>query len=236
MNDKNKLTLGILAILGWSAIAYWYFNNENFFKEKKKIHSIAEFDTLVQPSHYKKISLQNFKCVVIKCDLGPVKVFIEKSDKHYIQFHQSIMKFAEIDFKGDTLIVHTLKTPKSTPENPIYKQIYIYTPELTYYQAAATESVILKLKTPSLKIESLSSSVRVKDCNIDKLQLFTDHSCNYLIDEQNLLGDVYASINPNSAIAIRGFVDKSFTLKCEDMTNVELNRQVFKKLKVEKWK
>ena len=234
MSDKSKFMLAIIAILGWAAIAYWYWNEDSFFKETPKIHTTSEYDTLVRPSHYKKISLQKFNCIVLKCDLGPVKVYIQKAEKPAIEFHQSIMKFANIDFKGDTLIVHTLKTPKSTSENPIYKQIYIYTPELAYYQAGATESVILGIKTPSLKIESLSSSVRINGCNIAKLELFTDHSCNYLIDEQNLLGNVYADINPNSAIAIRGFVDGNFTLKCEDMTNVELNRQVFKKLKIAK--
>ena len=235
MEKKYKWILAIIAVVGWSVIGYFVWSYLQKPKKTTKIYGQAEYDTLVQPTHYKKIPLKSFKYLVVKCDVGPIKVTIEADDNPAIQFHQTFMKYTEMEYKGDTLVIHTLKSPQSTKENPIYKQIYIYTPDIKYYQAEATQTFFSYLKIDQLKVDNRSSYMRFHSCSIDKLHLTTNKSCNFVLDNDTFFGRIRAEINPNSAFTCLGYVEKELILKSKDFTNITIGEGLFKKVKVEKW-
>jgi hypothetical protein len=74
MFDRYKWLLIIAGILLLALGTWYYFSHA---KTLKKVKGTAEYDTLVQPTHYKKISLKPFKYVMVNCDIGPVKVYLE---------------------------------------------------------------------------------------------------------------------------------------------------------------
>jgi hypothetical protein len=75
MDKKHRTLLIIISIIGWATIGGlgWYFIN-SFTSKPKKVKGVAEYDTLVQPTHYKTIASQAFKNVVLETDLGPVQI------------------------------------------------------------------------------------------------------------------------------------------------------------------
>ncbi len=210
----------------------WYFMQNSQSTSKTK--GYAEYDTLIQPTHYRTIASTPFKNVILETDLGPVKVFIQPNEKHSIAFHQTYMKYVEMTYRGDTLIIHANKTPKSTRENPIYRQIYIYLPEIHFYSGEASQTFFSKIKSEQLKVKSRSSYIRFSTCEIDKLELYTNHACNFVIDEDCYLGNIKADINSGSAFSCLGFIQNQVSIKAEDFKRIDLSKENVKKLLVVK--
>jgi hypothetical protein len=224
--------LFIVAGLLLVAFGTWYYFGHT--KKLKKVNGTAEYDTLVQPTHYKKIPLKPFKYVMVNCDLGPVKVYVEADKKSSIEFHQTFMKYVEISYKGDTLLLHTLKTPKSTKENPIYKQIYIHTSEIKYYMGEATQTFFLNFGINYLKVDNRSSYMSFQACEIEKLDLTTNKYCNFVIDETCSFDKIDAEINPNSAMDCRGHVRTLLFLTADNLQNIKFGLNV-KSLRMKKY-
>jgi hypothetical protein len=187
---------------------------------------MAEYDTLVQPTHYKKVPLKPFRYVVVNCDLGPVKVNIEADKKSFIEFHQTFMKYVEMNFRGDTLVIHTLKTPKSTKENPVFRQIYIHTPSLAYYKGEATRTTLVNFSADYLKIDNRSSFIRLYGCEIKDVAISTNKSCNFYIDENCAFDKIEAAINPTSAFTCLGYVETELFLKADNLQNIRFNENI----------
>ncbi len=222
------ITAGLLLF----ALSIWYYFRQT--KTLKKVNGTAEYDTLVQPTYYKKIPLKSFKYIMVNCDLGPVKVFVEADQKSAIEFHQTFMKYVEINYKGDTLMVHTLKTPKLTKENPITRQIYIHTPEIKYYMGEATQTTLSNFSGDYLKVDNRSSYIRFYACEIKDLDLTTNKSCNFMLDENSSFDKINAAINPNSAFTCRSTVYTQLFLKANNLANIKFGLNV-KKLVMRKY-
>jgi hypothetical protein len=233
MSKSYRIIRIIISIIGWGAIGGvgWYFvENSSYKNPSTKIKAQAEYDTLVQPTHYKTISSQPFKNVILESDLGPVKIYFEPSEKYAIKFHQSYMKYADMTFRGDTLIIHANKTPKSTKENPVYKQIYIYAPDIKYYSGEASHTFFSYFNIDQLKVKSKSSYIRFYSCKIDKVELYTNNSCNYVMDDNCVFGTIKAEINTNSAFSCLGFVDRELAIKTKDFKQIDLRKENVQKL------
>lgn len=234
MDKRSRTILIIVSILGWGAIGglAWYFYNGN--QKTSKIVGQAEYDTLIQPAHYKRFPSQPFKHIILESELGPVKVFIEQKPQHSIMFHETYQKYVNISYKGDTLILHTIKTPKSTKESPIFKQIYIDAPELNYYSGEASQTTFSRLNKSPLKVDSRSSYIRFYSCKIDQLALTTDNSCTYLLEDNCSFINIKANINENSRFTCYSYIDNDLILKAKNFKNVELNEENFKKIIMDK--
>lgn len=231
MTNRYKWLVIIIGIV-LIALGTWYYLR--FTKSSKKVRGIAEYDTLVQPAHYKKVPLKPFKYIVVNCDLGPVKVYLEADKKSSIEFHRTFMKYVEIAYKGDTLVIHTLKTPKSTKENRVYKQIYIHTPSLRYYMGEATQTTISNFVASSMKVDNRSSYMRFYACEIKDLDLTTNKACNFYIDENCSFDKIAAEINPNSAMTCLGYVATELFLTSNSLQNIMFGENI-KKLRMSKY-
>ncbi|WP_435353222.1 hypothetical protein [Emticicia sp. SJ17W-69] len=235
MDKKHRIILIIISIIGWGAIGglgWYFFENSSYTSPNSKTKVQAEYDTLVQPTHYKTIPSQPFKNVVLESDLGPVKIYFEPSEKYAIKFHQSYMKYVDMTYRGDTLIIHANKTPKSTKENPVYKQIYVYAPDIKYYSGEASQTFFSYFNIEQLKVDSKSSYIRFYSCHIDKVELYTNNSCNYVMDDNCVFGNVRAEINQNSAFSCLGFVDRELAIKTKDFKQIDLRKENVQKLMV----
>jgi hypothetical protein len=235
MDKKHRAILIIISIVGWGTIGGlgWYFIDKISYKNPKIIGK-AQYDTLVQPTHYKSITAQPFKNVVLESDLGPVKIYFESSKKYEIKFHQSYMKYVDMTYRGDTLVLHANKTPKSTKENPVYKQIYVYAPEIQYYSGEASHTTFSFFNIERLKVESKSSYVRFYSCRINNLELFTDHPCNYRLENNCYFGGVKADINSNSAMTCESFIKYDLAIKAKDLKKMDISDENVKKLVIVK--
>lgn len=235
MDKKHRTLLIIVSIIGWATIGGlgWYFIN-SYTSASRKTKGVAEYDTLVQPTHYKTIASQAFKNVVLETDLGPVKVYFEPSEKHSIKFHQSYLKYVDMTYRGDTLLIHAKKTPKSTKEEPVYKQIYIYMPNINYYQSEASQTTFSYFNIEQLKVDNRSSWVRFYGCKIKNLELLTDHSCNYRLEENSYFGKVRAAINDNSAMTCLSYIQTDLVVRTKSFKNIDLSNENVKKLLIEK--
>ena len=231
MANRYKWLLIVSGLLLFT-FGIWYYSGHS--EKLKKVSGIAEYDTLIQLQNFKEIPSKPFKYVLVNCDLGPVKVTIEANKKSSLEFHQTFMKYIEISYKSDTLLIHTLKTPKSTKENPITKQIYIYTPEISYYMGEATQTFFSNFGTEYLKVDNRSSYIRFHGCEIEKLDLTTNKSCNYVMDDDCAFDKVDAKINPNSALNCRGYVRSQLLLTANNLQNIRFGLNV-KKLIMKKY-
>ena len=231
MANRYKWLL-IIAGLLLIALSTWYYFGHT--KKLPKVKGTAEYDTLVQPTHYKKIPLKPFRYVVVNCDVGPIRVYLEADKKSSIEFHQTFMKYVEMSYKGDTLIVHTLKSPKSTKENPITKQIYIHAPEIKYYRGEATKTVLSNFGADYLKVDNRSSYIRFYACEIKELDLTTNKSCNFVMDDNCSFDTIDAKINPNSAMSCNGYVRTLLYLTVNSLENIRFGSNV-KNLKLRKY-
>lgn len=235
MDKKHRTLLIIIAIVGWATIGGlgWYFFRD-YSSKPRKIKGVAEYDTLVQPTHYKTIASQAFKNVILETDLGPVQIYFEPSEKHAIKFHQSYLKYVDMTYKGDTLLIHAKKTPKSTKEEPVFKQIYVYMPDIKYYQGEASQTTFSYFNVEKLKVDSRSSWVRFYGCKIEDLELLTDHPCNYRLEENSYFGKVRASLNENSAMTCLSYIQNDLVIKTKDFKKIDLSKENVRKLIVEK--
>ncbi len=236
MDKKHRILLIIISIVGWSAIGGlgWYFINSYTFNKPKNSRGVAEYDTLIKPTHYKTIPSQAFKNVVLETDLGPVQIYFEPNEKHSIKFHQSYLKYVDMTYKGDTLFIHAKKTPKSTKEEPVFKQIYVYAPDIKYYQGEASQTTFSYFTIEQLKVDSRSSWVRFYGCKIENLELLTDHPCNYRLEENSYFGKVRADINENSAMTCLSYIQNDLIIKTKNFKKIDISKENVKKLLIEK--
>jgi hypothetical protein len=236
MDKKHRTFLIIISIIGWAAIGGfgWYFINSFTFKTRK-VKGVAEYDTLIQLTHYKTIASQAFKNVVLETDLGPVQIYFEPSEKHSIKFHESYLKYVDMTYRGDTLIIHAKKTPKSTKEEPVFKQIYIYAPDIKYYRGEASQTTFSYFSIEQLKVDSRSSWVRFYGTQIKNLELYTEHPCNYRLEDNSYFGNIKADINDNSAMTCLSYIQNDLVIKTKNFKKIDLSNENVKKLIIEKY-
>ncbi|AFK02591.1 hypothetical protein Emtol_1445 [Emticicia oligotrophica DSM 17448] len=236
MSKNQRIILTVIILSVWAAIggSVWYYLKKVEHSPKSKVSSQAEYDTLVKPSNYKTFISQPFNKVVLETDLGPVTVYVQPSKKHEIQFHQSFIKYIDMSYRGDTLILHVNKTPKSTKENSIQRQIYIYTPNISYYKGEVSHTTFAYLQIDQLKIDSRSSYVRLFSCQIGNLELSTNQPCNYRLEETSYFNNVRADINSSSAFLCNSFIQNDLIIKTSNFKNIDLSEDNVKKIVLEK--
>jgi hypothetical protein len=235
MDKKHRILLIIISIIVWATIGGLgrYFIN-SFTYKPKKVKGVAEYDTLIQPTHYKTIASQAFKNVVLETDLGPVQIYFEPSEKHSVKFHQSYLKYVDINYKGDTLVIHAKKTTKSTKEKPVFKQIYVYAPDIKYYRGEASQTTFSYFSIEQLKVDSRSSWVRFYGTSIKNLELNTEHPCNYRLEDNSYFVNVKADINDNSAMTCLSYIHNDLVIKTKNFKEIDLSNENVKKLIIEK--
>lgn len=235
MDKKHRTLLIIISIIGWATIGGlgWYFIN-SFSTKPIKAKGVAEYDTLIQPTHYKTIASQAFKNVVLETDLGPVQIYFEPSEKHSIKFHQSYLKYVAMTYRGDTLVIHAKKTPKSTKEVPVFKQIYVYAPDIKYYRGEASRTTFSYFSIERLKVDSRSSWVRFYGTHIKNLELNTEHPCNYRLEDNSYFGNIKADINDNSAMTCLSYIQNDLVIKTKNFKKIDLSNENVKKLIIAK--
>lgn len=231
MVSRNKWFFGIV-FLALLAGSIWYYLA--LPKVPKEVEGVAEYDSLAPKTTYKKVTLRPFRHVVVNCDLGPVKVYVEADKKSFIDLHKNFMKFVEIHYKGDTLIIHTLKTPKSTEEKPIQRQLHLHTPDLKSYWGEATQTIFSDIATTRLTVNSRSSYIRFIGCEIDKLTLTTNKACNYVLDQSNAFNKIDARVNTSSAFTCLAQVQTELRLSAKNLTYITLSQQSASKLRIVK--
>ncbi|GAB3524638.1 hypothetical protein [Emticicia fontis] len=231
MLNRYKWLFIIAGILLFAFGTWYYFSHA---KKLKKVNGTAEYDTLVQPTDFKKIPLKPFRYIKVNCDVGPIKVYLNADKKHSVELHQTFMKYVEMSFKGDTLLIHTLKSPKSTKENPITKQVYIYTPEINYYMGEATQTYFSNFGVGYLKVDNRSSYMRFYACEIQQLDLTTNKYCNFEIDDNCTFDKIDARINPLSAFTCKGLVNSQLLLTASNLSNIRFGLNI-KKLVMKKY-
>lgn len=232
MANRYKLLL-IVAGIAVVALSTWYYLG--LTKQTKDIEGVAEYDSIAPKMPYKKIPLQAFRHVVINCDLGPVKVYFEADEKPQIEIHHTFIKYVEMNYRGDTLVIHSFKTPKSSKANPINRQVYIHTPEVKSYTGEATQTFFSNFSAPYMKIDSRSSYIRLNACEIEQLDLTTNKSCNYMIGSDCAFDRVNAKINPSSAMTILGYVESEFFLTANNLQNIRFGENI-RKFRMSKYK
>lgn len=225
----------LIIVAGIAVISFsiWYYLG--LTKDPKNIEGTPEYDSIAPKMPYKKIPLQAFKHIILNCDLGPVKVYFQAAEKPQIEIHHTFIKYVEMSYRGDTLIVHSFKTPKSSEENPINRQIYIQSPVVKSYTGEATQTFFSNFSAPYMKIDSRSSYVRLNACEIAQLDLTTNKSCNYMIDADCAFDRVNAKINPNSAMTILGYVESELFLTANNLQNIRFGENI-RKLRMSKYK
>ena len=235
MDKKYRTLLIIISIIGWASIGGLGRYVINSFSTKPiKTKGVAEYDTLIQPTHYKTIASQAFKNVVLETDLGPVKIYFEPSEKYSIKFHQSYLKYVDMTYRGDTLVIHAKKTPKSTKEEPVFKQIYVYAPDIKYYRGEASQTTFSYFSIEQLKVDSRSSWVLFYGTHIKHLELHTEHPCNYRLEDNSYFGNIKADINENSAMTCLSYIQNDLVIKTKNFKKIDLSNENVKKLIIEK--
>lgn len=231
MVSRNKWFFGIV-FLTLLAGSIWYYLT--LPKVPKEVEGVAEYDSLAPQTTYKKVTLRPFRHVVVNCDLGPVKVYVEADKKSFIDLHRNFMKFVEIHYKGDTLVLHTLRTPKSTKNKPIERQIYLHTPDIQSYWGEVTQTFFSNFVTMSLTVDSRSSYIRFIDCEIDNLKLTSNKACNYMLDDNNAFNRIDARVNASSALTCLAQVQTELRLSAKNLTYITLSQQSASKMKIVK--
>ncbi|PLK42759.1 hypothetical protein [Emticicia sp. TH156] len=231
MVNKRRWFISIVVLVVMASGIWHYFSLP---KNVKEVEGLAEYDSLAQQPPFKKIVLRPFKHVVVNCDLGPVKVYLEADRKSYIEMHRNFMKYVEITYTGDTLIIHTLKTPKSTKEKPIQRQIYLHSPDLQSYWGEATQTIFSDFATNRLTVNSRSSYIRFVSCEIENLTLTTNKACNYVLDPSCSFNHVFARINKSSALTCLARVQTELRLTAVNLTYITLSQQNASKLRIVK--
>jgi len=231
MVSRNKWFLGIVVLVLIAGSVWYYFTLP---KAPKEVDGIAEYDSLAPQTTYKKVSLRPFKHLVVNCDLGPVKVYVEADSKSFIELHRTFMKYVEMNYKGDTLLIHTLKTPKSTKENPIERQIYLHTSDIQSYWGEVTQTFFSNFVTKSLTVNSRSSYIRFIGCEIENLKLTTNKACNYVLDQSSSFNRIDARVNTSSALTCLAHIQTELRLTTLNLQYITLSQQNASKLRIVK--
>jgi hypothetical protein len=74
----------------------------------------------------------------------------------------------------------------------------------------------------------------ISSCEIEKVKLYTNHACNYVIDEDCYFGSIKADINAESAFSCMGYVQNQVSIKTEEFKKIDLSKEDMKKLIVDK--
>lgn len=170
---------------------------------------------------YAKYSTRDFKHLKINCDYGRLKVKVYQYEKPYVEVHSSYQKYVNFEERGDSLIIYTTKTPKSTKENPIKKSLRIYVPDLDSYNSEISETTFLNFRTEQLKVNLKNDYFRIYNCGFEQIAINTKDACRVVIDNENVVSAAKVTMNEESYLNCDASIGE-FVLTKKTVNNVKI--------------
>lgn len=172
---------------------------------------------------YAKYPMRDFKHLKINCDQGRLDVKIYQYKKPYVEVHQTYRKYVNFEERGDSLIIYTAKTPKTTGENPIKKRLRIYVPDLDSYSSEISSTVFKNFRTQRLDIKLDNDYFQLSGCGIKQLAVTTQDACRVVIDNKNVVLLANVRLDEKSYFNCEAPIGK-FVLTKKTLENVRLTR------------
>ncbi len=179
---------------------------------------------------YAKYPMRDFKHLKINCDQGRLDVKVYQYKKPYVEVHQTYRKYVNFEERGDSLIIYTAKTPKTTGENPIKKRLRIYVPDLDSYSSEISSSVFKNFRTQRLDVKLDNDYFQLSGCGIKQLTVTTQDACRVVIDKKNAFLQAIVRLDEKSYFNCEASVEK-FVLTKKTLENVRLTQVSSKNFK-----
>lgn len=173
---------------------------------------------LVEP--YTKFDLEDIKAVVIKCDLGRMKVNIRQYIKPSIEIHKTYQKYVHLEPREDTLYIYTDKTPRTTDELRVRKNINLFLPSLKYIRSNVSQIIMADFEQRDMTIENNSNALRLYNCRIQNLDILNKGLCNIQLDGNNYFESLAVKLNEESYYNSDAMVLKGFTLETKSLEHI----------------
>jgi hypothetical protein len=168
---------------------------------------------------FTEFDLPNYKAVVVKCDLGWLRLNILQYSHPKIEIHKTYQKYVHLEPKNDTLFVYIEKTPRSTEQLTINKTINLYIPHLAYLKSNSSKIVLKDYDEKNLEIANLNNSLRLYNCKIQNLKIDNNGISNVQLDMNNYFETLNVSMNEKSHYNSTALVLEKFTLKKKSLDN-----------------
>lgn len=172
-------------------------------------------------SGYAKYPIRDFKHLKINCDYGRLDVKVYQYNKPYVEVHETYRKYVNFEERGDSLIIYTVKTPKSTKENPIKKRLRIYVPDLDSYSSEISTTTFMNFRTPKLHVNLYNDYFRIYGCGFEQLKITTEEACKLVIDNENVVLAANIRMNEESYLNCEAPVGE-FVLTKKSLNNVRV--------------
>lgn len=166
---------------------------------------------------YTKFDLSDTKAVVIRCDLGRMKLNMRQYSKPSIEIHKTYQKYVHLEPKGDTLFIYTDKTPRETEELRVRKNINLFLPHLNYIKSNVSQVIMADFEEREMTIENRSNALRLYNCKIQNLEIINKGLCNIQLDGNNYFESLKVKLNQKSYYNSDAMVLKDFTLETKSL-------------------
>jgi hypothetical protein len=172
------------------------------------------------PQHrYTEFTTDNYTAVVLKCDVGRLKLNIYQYANPKIEIHKTYQKYVKLVPENDTLFIYVSGTPKSTEQVKIHKNINLYLPDLSYLESEVSQITVHNYAVPKLKIVNKSNALRLYNCKIRELTVSNKGLCNIHFDGNNHFDKVQVTLNSKSYFTSYAQILTSLTLKTPSLQN-----------------
>ncbi len=168
---------------------------------------------------YNTFETEPYKAVVIKCDIGRLKLNVMPYASHKLEIHKSYQKYVHFDPRGDTLFIYTQNTPKKDSEIKVNKTINIYCPSLNYLESNSSKVLIKNFSESQLKVVNKGSSLRLTNSAIKDLEIVNKGLSNVYLSIDNVIESLHVKLNSKSQYHSRAIVTKTFSLEAKSLDN-----------------
>lgn len=188
--------------------------------QPKQENTAAEIPTGITSS-YAKYPMADFKHLKINCDYGRLDVKVYQYDKPYVEVHDTYRKYVNFEERGDSLIIHTMKTPKLSGDSLVKKRLRIYVPNLDSYSSEITSTTFMNFRTPKLQVNLYNDYFRIYGCGFEEISIATEEACKIVLDNENVVLAAKIRMNEESYLNCEAPVGE-FMLTKKSLSNVRM--------------
>ncbi len=183
----------------------------------------AKKERLDHEARFTSFSIDNYKSVVIKCDLGRMKLTARQYEVPKIEIHKTYQKYVRLEPANDTLFVYINGTPRNTGQVKVQKYINLYLPELRYLESDVSQITIQNYESRDMRIVNHSNGLRLYNCRIQNLSIENTGLNNIHLDGNNYFEQLFVDLNEDTHFNSEAMVLKNFTLKAASMENASFS-------------